>query len=145
MILESFVLGLWIKISDWFCDELGKDSLLLSTYGVFLGYIISTFTFGQLFLASAAAQIFAGKIDKNTHKIALLLTGITIGYLGLPNIDFLFVLFFIAAFFDEFLPHRPLLPLLTLTTLKPTYIIPLFAADIGYRVMARLLKYVKIK
>lgn len=114
-------------------DEEGREALPLASYGVLLGWLIALAPFGQLFLAATLAQLAAGKIDKRVHQLALLLALLPIILWGAPALDWWFFLFFLAAYFDERLKHRPLLPLAALLTLNLDYILSIALFDGGYR------------
>ncbi|MBI5228426.1 hypothetical protein HY988_07580 [Candidatus Micrarchaeota archaeon] len=147
--LLAFLAGLAVKITDWLEDERKSNHpikyVFAILYGVLLGYTISVATFSVLFLAALIAQVFAGKVDKNSHLLGYVVAAVCLFAFGFPAIDIaLFGYFLIFAFLDEIeyvgkfefiSTYRPLLPLSAVPFIlfgRIDFLIGILIFDIGY-------------
>ncbi len=107
--LLSFISGALVKSVDWIEDDLRGPSPLRSMRwelailaGALIGYLIATADFANIFLAALFAQIFARKVDKDTHMVTFLLAIAVPFVMGTPYFEpLVFVMFVIPAFMDE--------------------------------------------
>lgn len=105
----SLISGALVKTVDWIEDDLKGQSILKSMKwefailaGVIIGYLIATTDFANIFLAALFAQIFARKVDKDTHLLTFFLAIAVSFVMGTPFFNpMIFAMFVIPAFFDE--------------------------------------------
>jgi hypothetical protein len=112
----AFVSGLLVKAVDWLDDDAKSRHpvkyALAFAYGILIGVIIGTASFGIIFLSALMAQVFARKIDTTAHRIGFMVSIISLLYFGFSSIDIpLFSLFLLLAFLDEIDYLGPLRPL----------------------------------
>lgn len=108
LLLISLFTGITVKIVDSIEDEglrLFKfaNYIFATIYGTLIGYTISTYNFiAPLWIGTIFALIAARKIDKLPHVLGLLCALIPITFLGLKEINIVFLItFIIAALIDE--------------------------------------------
>lgn len=145
----ALLAGTAVKAVDWLEDDIKSRSFaryaLAVVYGTLIGYVISTSSFGVIFLAALVGQVFARKVDTVSHRVGLFVAAASLLWLGFPPLDIgLFAIFVFLAFMDEmdyigrlrFLEDWRLF--LKLGALVPAiagvwdYFIGVMAFDIGY-------------
>ncbi|MFH1520330.1 MAG: hypothetical protein ABID61_01665 [Candidatus Micrarchaeota archaeon] len=158
----AFLAGFLVKVVDWMDDEKKKPSWfklpLGFAYGILIGYIISTASFGLLFLGALLAQVLARKIDTISHRFGFLVAILSLLYFGFPGIEPIFLLYFmVLAFLDEedyigkwrlLAELRPFLKIGALTMVffgRFDYFIGIILFDIGYTVFGTVSKSIKVK
>jgi hypothetical protein len=105
--LLSFASGILVKAVDWIEDDLKKKHWvrwpLAAIAGLLIGYVIAYSSFANIFLAAVFAQIFARKIDTNTHMLTVLLAALVFFFAGgIASFELWhFLIFLIPAFLDE--------------------------------------------
>jgi len=107
--LLSFISGALVKSVDWIEDDLRGPSPLRSMRwelaiiaGAIIGYLIATADFANIFLAALFAQIFARKVDKDTHMVTFFMAIAIPFVMGTPYFEpIVFAMFVIPAFMDE--------------------------------------------
>ncbi|HSB46479.1 MAG TPA: hypothetical protein VLD37_00580 [Candidatus Bilamarchaeum sp.] len=112
----AFVSGVLVKAVDWLDDDAKSRHpvkyALAASYGLFVGLIIGTASFGIIFLSALMAQVFSRKIDTTAHRIGFVVSILSLLYFGFGAIDIpLFSLFLLLAFLDEIDYVGPLRPL----------------------------------
>jgi hypothetical protein len=153
----AFVAGLLVKAVDWMDDERktafwAKLPLAL-VYGLVIGLTISQASFGLLFLGALLAQILARKVDTISHKIGFLVALVVVAIFGFPQIDLLFLVYFmLLAFLDEedyigklrpLVEYRPFLKVGSFLLVffgRYDYFLGIILFDIGYELFSFVAK-----
>ncbi|MFH1222695.1 MAG: hypothetical protein V1492_06460 [Candidatus Micrarchaeota archaeon] len=150
----AFFAGLLVKWVDWLDDDEKSKSplkyVLALAYGLLIGYLISTSSFGEAFLGALLAQVFARKVDTKAHMLGFAVAVLALPFFGFPPASLLFIAyFFLLAFMDEdafgarfslFEGHRPILELGALLLLligRWDYAAGIFLFDIGYLLLGK--------
>lgn len=112
ILAAAFVTGIVVKLTDQIEDKKIKNrtiknfSPLLGTfYGFLIAYVIlKSPAVANLWMAAVLGNMLAGKIDSTAHKLGLFSMLATLSIFGFPSFNvILLVLFFAAAYLDEFL------------------------------------------
>jgi len=154
--LEFFLLALFAGLLVKLVDDLedAKKSLrildkgkyvIAAAYGVVIGFIISQASFSMLFLGALIAQLLARKIDNKSHMAGFTLAFAVPLFLGMPQVELVPLLVFIAAaWLDELdlkgklkpmVDYRLFLKIAALAFIplgRPDYFIAILAFDLGY-------------
>lgn len=149
--------GALVKAVDWLDDD--KKSrhpvkfLLAVFYGIVIGFVIGTASFGLIFLSALIAQVLARKVDTMAHIVGLVFAVISLPFFGIPYIDLpILAYFLVLAFLDEgeyigklkFLSdYRPFLKVGALPFAfigRWDYFIGILIFDFGYELARNILK-----
>ncbi|MFH1785599.1 MAG: hypothetical protein ABH842_04165 [Candidatus Micrarchaeota archaeon] len=158
----AFLAGLLVKVVDWMEDD-RKTSIwhkipLAFAYGILVGFVTSSASFGLLFLGALLAQILARKIDTFTHRFGFLVTICALVVFGFPQIEGIWLIYFmVLAFLDEqdyigrlrpLVKYRPFLKVgsaILIIIGRWDYFLGIIIFDIGYELFDFISKSIKVK